>query len=239
MDVGPAHPGRDATVAVLARTQLFGGLDGAALERLADAAVQRDLRRGEVVFSQGDEGDSLYVVASGRLKLAVTTQHGSTIVLTTVAHPDTFGELAVVDGRPRSATVVALEPSVLLAVGRPTVLSLLSDSAAVSEALLRGIGATVRRLTEQAADLALLDLTARVAKLLVTLADQHDVPDAAVADPVVELTLTQTDMAHMVGGTRQSVNQILAGFAARGLIEVRGRTIVLRRLAEMKRRAGL
>jgi CRP/FNR family transcriptional regulator, cyclic AMP receptor protein len=231
--------GRDHAVDVLARTRLFGGLDQEALQRVADSVVERRFRRGAVVFSQGDEGTSLYVVASGRLKLAVTTASGSTIVLTTLTHPDTFGELALVDGRPRSATVAALEPSVLLTVGRPTVLSLLSDQPAVSDALLRGIGATVRRLTQQAADLALLDLTARVAKLLVTLADQPGVPGTTGADAVVELHLTQADMAQMVGGTRQSVNQILSGFASRGLIEVRGRTILLRRLTEMRRRAGL
>ena len=107
--------------------------------------------------------------------------------------------------------------------------------------MLRGLGATVRRLTEQAADLALLDLTGRVAKLLVTLGDQQLAPGAedAGAGQVLELRLTQTDMAQMVGGTRQSVNQILSGFAARGLIEVRGRTIVLRRPADLRRRAGL
>jgi CRP-like cAMP-binding protein len=239
MDAGPTPSGHDDAMAVLARTNLFGGLDEAALALVADAAEPRSYRRDAVVFSQGDEGSLLYVVASGRLKLAVTTASGSTIVLTTLTHPDTFGELALIDGRPRSATVVALEPSSLLAVGRQTLLSLLSDRPSVSDALLRGIGATVRRLTEQAADLALLDLTARVAKLLVTLADQHGGATASGTDAVVELHLTQADMARMVGGTRQSVNQILSGFAARGLIEVRGRTILLRRLAEMKRRAGL
>src|SRR5689334_12112663 len=178
MGAGPTPQGRDDAMAVLASTSLFGGLDDAALALVAEAAERRRFRRGAVVFSQGDEGSQLYVVASGRLKLAVTTASGSTIVLTTLTHPDTFGELALIDGRPRSATVAALEDSLLLAVGRPTLLSLLSDRASVSDALLRGIGATVRRLTEQAADLALLDLTARVAKLLVTLADQHRVDTA-------------------------------------------------------------
>lgn len=102
--------------------------------------------------------------------------------------------------------------------------------------------ATVRRLTEQAVDLALRDLTGRVARLLVTLGDERCGPalDHGDADgQVLKVCLTQMDMAQMVGGTRQSVNQILSGFAARGLIEVRGRTIVLRRPADLRRRAGL
>ena len=229
------------TVAALARTTIFGSLDEAALQRVADESVEASYRPGGVVFAQGDPGDCLYVVTSGRLKLQVRIRGLDTLMLTTLRAPDTFGELAVIDRGPRSATVVALEPSTLLAVARSTVLALLSDRPEVTEALLRGLGATVRRLTEQAADLALLDLTGRVAKLLVTLGDQQLAPEAddAAAGQVLELRLTQTDMAQMVGGTRQSVNQILSGFAARGLIEVRGRTIVLRRQADLRRRAGL
>lgn len=228
------------TVAALARTTIFGSLDEAALQRVADESVEASYRPGAVVFAQGDPGDCLYVVTSGRLKLQVRIRRLDTLMLTTLRAPDTFGELAVIDRGPRSATVVALEPSTLLAVARSTVLALLSDRPEVTEALLRGLGATVRRLTEQAADLALLDLTGRVAKLLVTLGDQQLAPGADdAAGQVLELRLTQTDMAQMVGGTRQSVNQILSGFAARGLIEVRGRTIVLRRPADLRRRAGL
>ncbi len=228
------------TVAALARTTIFGSLNEAALQRVADESVEASYRPGAVVFAQGDPGDCLYVVTSGRLKLQVRIRRLDTLMLTTLRAPDTFGELAVIDRGPRSATVVALEPSTLLAVARSTVLALLSDRPEVTEALLRGLGATVRRLTEQAADLALLDLTGRVAKLLVTLGDQQPAPEADdAAGQVLELRLTQTDMAQMVGGTRQSVNQILSGFAARGLIEVRGRTIVLRRPADLRRRAGL
>ena len=228
-------------VDALARTTIFGSLDEAALQRVADESVEASYRPGAVVFAQGDPGDRLYVVTSGRLKLQVRIRGVDTLMLTTLRAPDTFGELAVIDRGPRSATVVALEPSTLLAVSRSTVLALLSDRPEVTDALLRGLGATVRRLTEQAADLALLDLTGRVAKLLVTLGDQQLVPgaDDGAAGQVLELRLTQTDMAQMVGGTRQSVNQILSGFAARGLIEVRGRTIVLRRPADLRRRAGL
>ena len=161
------------TVAALARTTIFGSLDEAALQRVADESVEASYRPGAVVFAQGDPGDCLYVVTSGRLKLQVRIRGLDTLMLTTLRAPDTFGELAVIDRGPRSATVVALEPSTLLAVARSTVLALLSDRPEVTEALLRGLGATVRRLTEQAADLALLDLTGRVAKLLVTLGDQQ------------------------------------------------------------------
>jgi CRP-like cAMP-binding protein len=228
------------TVAALARTTIFGSLDEASLQRVADESVEASYRPGAVVFAQGDPGDCLYVVTSGRLKLQVRIRGVDTLMLTTLRTPDTFGELAVIDRGPRSATVVALESSTLLAVARSTVLALLSDRPEVTVALLRGLGATVRRLTEQAADLALLDLTGRVAKLLVTLGDQQLTPEPDdAAGQVLELRLTQTDMAQMVGGTRQSVNQILSGFAARGLIEVRGRTVVLRRPAELRRRAGL
>ena len=104
------------TVAALARTTIFGSLDEAALQRVADESVEASYRPGAVVFAQGDPGDCLYVVTSGRLKLQVRIRGLDTLMLTTLRAPDTFGELAVIDRGPRSATVVALEPSTLLAV---------------------------------------------------------------------------------------------------------------------------
>jgi CRP-like cAMP-binding protein len=218
---------------------LFGGLDDKALDVIAGSVGQRSYRRGEAIFHEGDSGDWLFVVASGHLKLEVSSSDGDTMLVTTLGAGDTFGELALIDQGPRSGTVVALEPATLLTVARPTVIALLTDRPGLADPLLRSVGTTVRRLTRHAADLALLDLPTRVAKLLLMLAEQQQAGTADGATPTVEVRLTQTDMANMVGGSRQSVNQILSSFAARGLIEQRGRTIVLRGLEQLRRRAGV
>jgi len=230
---------REQVISLLRRTQLFGGLDDDALDRLAASVGQRSYRRGDVIFYEGDAGDSLFVVASGRVKLEVGSRAGDTMLLTTLGAAETFGELALIDQGARSATATALEPTLLLSVSRPTLINLLTERPGLADGLLRGIGTMVRRLTGQAADLALLDLPARVAKLLLMLADQQASTSGPGRQPTVEVRLTQTDMANMVGGSRQSVNQILSSFATRGIIDLRGRTIVLRQLDHLRRRAGL
>jgi len=143
----------------------------------------------------------------------------------------------VVDGGPRSASAEALEPTVVLTITRQVLLELAARDRALIEALLQVLGGLLRRLTEQASDLVFLDLPGRMAKLLAGLAAERglETPDGVELDA----NLTQTDLAGMVGASRQSVNQILQGFVRRGYLQVRGRRIVVHRLDLLRRRAGL
>ena len=227
----------EAAVALLRRTRLFAALGEPALRSLAERAVHRSFPRHGRPFHQGDPGDSLLVVASGLLKVAVTSEDGEEMVLVAVGPGEALGELAVVDGGPRSASAEAPEPTEVLVITRDAVLELAASDPAMTEALLLALGGLLRRLTEQAADLVFLDLPGRVAKLLSGLAAERGVatPDGVELDA----HLTQTDLARMVGASRQSVNQILQGFDRRGWLEVRGRRIVVRRADLLRRRAGL
>jgi CRP-like cAMP-binding protein len=117
------------------------------------------------------------------------------------------------------------------------VLELAARDPALTEALLQALGGLLRRLTEQASDLVFLDLPGRMAKLLAGLAAERG---SATAEGIeLDANLTQTDLAGMVGASRQSVNQILQSFARRGYLQVRGRRIVIHRLDLVRRRAGL
>ena len=158
------------------------------------------------------------------------------MVLATLAVPDTFGELALVDGGLRSATVVATEPSTLLVITRAGFLDVLSERPLLVEGLLGSLGSLIRRLTDQASDLVFLDLPGRVAKLLLRLAGGEDPQQAP--DRLVDVAFTQTDLANMVGGSRQSVNQILRTFEAAGYIEMVGHSIRLQRADMLRRRGG-
>jgi CRP-like cAMP-binding protein len=222
---------------LLGNTDLFADLDRSALLSLGERALERRYKKGQIIFHQGDLGDTLYVLAEGTVKVFVTSEHGDEMVLATLHPPDTLGELAVIDGGPRSASAETLEPATLLALTRPTLLELLEGSRALTDALLRSIGNMVRRLTEQASDLVFLDLYGRVAKLLLGFADSRgrEAEDGIVLD----LAMTQTDLAAMVGGSRQSVNQILRRFEKRGIVELRGRTVVIKEPALLRRRAGI
>jgi CRP/FNR family transcriptional regulator, cyclic AMP receptor protein len=235
-----AVPGRGEVslrraASTLGATELFADLDPEILNRLGERTIERRFRRGQLVFGEGDPGDSLFIVVDGLVKVFVTSDEGEEMVLITLRNGDTFGELALIDGRPRSASAQALEPTTTLVVTRDELLDLMRAHPALAESLLGSLGALVRRLTEQAADLVFLDLHGRVAKLLVHFAAER----GPVEEPILDLHLTQSDLAAMVGGSRQSVNQILGAFEKRGYIELRGRTIVLKRMDLLSRRAGL
>jgi CRP/FNR family transcriptional regulator, cyclic AMP receptor protein len=221
---------------LLAKTKLFAYLDSNGLRQLAERSIMRRYRRGEVVFREGDPGDWLFVVASGRMKVVVSSAEGDEMVLAALAPPDTFGELALVDGGVRSATVEAVEASTLLVLTRVAFLDVLHEHPALVEGLLESLGGLVRRLTDQTSDLVFLDLPGRVAKLLLGLAAESDAQPAA--DHVIDVTFTQTEIANMVGGSRQSVNQILRTFESAGYIQTIGHSIRIVRADTLRRRAG-
>lgn len=227
----------ELAASLLARTDLFGGLDQETLGALAERSRTRIVRKGQFVFHEGDPGDALFVVAEGVVKLVVTSDEGDEMVLAAVRPPEILGELAVVDGGPRAASAQALRPARLLAISRPDFREVLRARPVVAEALLRLLGDRLRRSTEYAAGLVFLDLTGRVAKLLLDMAEDHGErrEDAIVLD----LDVTQGDLAAMVGGSRPSVNQILRSFEGRGYLEIEGRTIRIRRPEGLRRRSGV
>jgi len=224
-------------IAVLRETRLFGGLDLASLDQLARSVTERSYRKGHIIVNQGDPGDSLFVVAEGLIKVFVTSETGDEMVLVALRRPDVFGEVAVLDEGPRSASAEALEPTAVLILARSKLLELIQKRPELTEVLLRSLGGLVRRLTEQAADLVFLDLHGRIAKLLLNLADERGAADDGGI--VLDLHMTQSDVAAMVGGSRQSVNQILHHFQRRGYVELDGRAIVMKDLDALRRRAGL
>jgi CRP/FNR family cyclic AMP-dependent transcriptional regulator len=226
-----------AGVALLRRTKLFAELGEQTLSALAERSVERTYPRHGRLFHQGDPGGGLFVVASGLVKVLVTSEDGEEMVLVTLGPGEALGELSIVDGGPRSASAEALEPTVVLLITRDVLLELAARDGALTEALLRTLGGLLRRLTEQAADLVFLDLPGRMAKLLAGLAAERGTETSDGIE--LDANLTQTDLAGMVGASRQSVNQILQGFARRGYLQVRGRRIVIHRLDLLRRRAGL
>ena len=227
----------DLIANLLGQTQLFGGLSDEMLARVAERCLARRYNKGNIVFRRGDAGDRLYVIAEGAVKVVLTSDDGDEMLLRTMEKPEVLGELALADGGPRSAGVEVVEDSLLGSLDRETWLDLQEANPELRQAMLDALVGVVRRLTEHTADLVFLDLQGRVAKVLVQLADERgrEVPEGVELD----LPLTQSDLAAMVGGSRQSVNQSLAAFQKRGYVELKGREIVVKDPAGLRRRAGL
>jgi CRP/FNR family cyclic AMP-dependent transcriptional regulator len=200
---------------VLARTELFGGIDEAARRRIAEHVAERVVERGQCVFTQDEPGDRMYVLADGAVKLFVASRDGGVVELVRHRPPATFGEVALLDGGPRSASAEAVERSTLLVVTRVELLHLLRAEDQVAEALLSTLGAMVRRTTRQVSDLVFLDLQGRIARRLLALATEGDgLPRTR--------RVTQTELASMVSGARQTVNQALRSLESRGYIRADG-----------------
>ena len=145
---------------------MLRGLSAAERGALAALLRRRRYRRDEVVFHQGDPGETLHLVRSGRLKVVNPGESGEEAVLTIVGPGDLFGELTLLDGGPRSATVVALEEVETATLSRADFLALLRRNPPVVEALLAALARTIRRLTEEVTDLMFLDLRGRLVKKL-------------------------------------------------------------------------
>jgi CRP/FNR family cyclic AMP-dependent transcriptional regulator len=202
---------------VLARTELFRGVDEAARRLIAERVAERVVERGQSVFVHDEPGDRMYILAEGVVKLYISSRDGGVVELVRHHQPAVFGELALLDGGPRSASADAVERSTLLVVTRAELLRLLRSEEQVAEALLRMLGAIVRRTTRQVTDLVFLNLPGRVARQLLLLADDGGESGATTRQ------VTQGDLATMVGGARQTVNQVLKSLEARGYIRAAGR----------------
>jgi CRP/FNR family transcriptional regulator, cyclic AMP receptor protein len=215
-----------AASAALARVPLFRALPEADLLAIARSARIRRFRRGEVIFHQGDPGDAVFVVASGRVKISLPSDAGDEAILATLRPGDFFGELALLDGAPRSASATALDPTETLVVPRERFREAIDTVPGFRDALFELLAKELRRITDHVEELHFLDMTGRLAARLTRLADEQGV---AGEDGSVRLDgpFTQADLASMVGSTRQSVNKLLGMFASDGLIRLERDAIVV------------
>ena len=214
----------------LRQTDLLRSVTARDLEPIAAASRVRNVRRGQVLFTAGDPSDTVILVISGRVKVVVRSADGAELTLTVVQPGGMIGELSVADGGPRSADAEALDDCRLLLVPNDLIAELSSRVPSVTQALMSSIAALLRRLTEAASDLVFLDLPRRVAKVLLS--------QPTGADGEIALKMSQEELAHQVGGSRQSVNAALRGFERRGWIEVHGRAVTLRQPEALARFAN-
>ena len=227
--------GLELACAALARSPLFHGIDDDELTRIAGTMARRRFRKGEVIFHAGDPGDSLHVVVEGRVKITRESSEGEEAIVVILSPGDAFGELVLLDGAPRSATATAMEATETMTMPRSAFVELVDGANPFRWHLLTGIAQRVRRLTDQLAEVHFLDLAGRLALQLTRLAEETS--PGATKDIRLSRALTQSDLAAMVGGTRQRVNQILGDFADEGLIELDSGAVTIRDLARLRDRA--
>jgi len=210
---------------VLSKVPFFAGVPLDELETLATSLQRRTVKAGKAVFRQDDPGSSLYVIESGVVKVQRTSPEGKEVILTILGAGDFFGELALLDGEPRSADAVAKEDTALLVLERDDFLAFLDRAPAVATKLLAALSRRLRRTDQLVQDAAFLDVPARLARALLQLSES---PEAATG-------LTQSELAAMVGASRESVNRWLQFYRRRGLIESASGSIRVLQPDELRR----
>jgi CRP/FNR family transcriptional regulator, cyclic AMP receptor protein len=218
--------------AVLQHNYLFRGLPDQAVHRLAALATRRSYDKGEIIFAQGDEGDALYGVASGRVRISATGAGGQEVFLNIMEPGDTFGEIAVMDGLPRTAAATALDQATLIVIKRQDFLQLLEREPQLAIHLLKLLCERLRWTSELVEESAFLTGPARLAKRLLILASLHG---RSVEVGKLELRISQAELARFLGISRQIVNQHLSDWRKHSWVEL-GRSRIVICNAEALRR---
>ena len=221
---------------VLAGTVLFQGLPADAAERLCAVAERRDVLRGDVIFRQGEPGASMYVILHGKVRMTRPADPGRDNLLTLLGPGDLFGELTLFDPAPRKATATAITD---VAIAEFTASAMKEWLAAEPEAawhFLRLLARRLRRVNDTLENLLFSDVPRRVARTLLDMAERFGDP---VPDGVrVHHDLTQEQLAQHIGASRESVNKALSELAARSIVRLEQRTVVILDIDRLKRKSG-
>ena len=202
--------------------QLFAGIPGEDVRAVLALARRATYRRGEVVFHHHDPADAVHLVAKGRFDVRITTGLGDVVALAIRGPGETFGELAVVTGTERSATVTALEPGETLVLRGSELRRLARKHASVDDVLVRMLAEHVGLLSERLVESYTVDAETRVARRVLELGRVYG------GSPPVVIPLIQEELAALAGTSRATVNRVLREAEGRGLVEVgRGRTVLL------------
>ena len=220
---------------VLRQAPLFNALDEEGARALRRQMTDVKLSRGEHLFSEGDEGDSLYVVLDGKIKLTRAAPDGRENLLSVLGPGDMFGELSLFDPRPRTSTASAVTDATLASLRQDALLPWLTEHPQGSTHMLRALAQRLRRANDVIADLVFTDVPGRVAKNLLDLADRFGTqePDGLH----VHHDLTQEELAQLVGASRETVNKALADFAARGWLQISARSVLILDQERLRKRA--
>lgn len=225
----------DVTDDVLRQAPLFNGLDDDASGALESSMSAVTLRRGEILFGEGDEGDQLYVVIDGKIKLGRRSVDGRENLIAILGPGQMFGELSFFDPGPRSATATAVTDVELRSLGHSALNPVLQSHPDVAYALLNQLAGRLRRTNEVVGDLVFSDVPGRVSKALLDLASRF----GRQADDGIHVNhdLTQEELAQLVGASRETVNKALADFASRGWLRLEPRSVIILDLERLKRRS--
>ncbi|MFN0162401.1 MAG: Crp/Fnr family transcriptional regulator [Burkholderiales bacterium] len=210
-------------VGILRSVPLFAVLDEIQLKALAAAMVRRSAPKNRTILKAGDPTDSLYIIIAGRTKVQMSDHEGKEVILSVLGPGDFFGEMGLIDGAPRAATVVTIEPSEFVYLAKDQFNALLKNNYDMALVIMRGLVKRLREADRKIESLALLDVYGRVARVLLEFSEESE------GRRIVKSKLPRQDIAKMIGASREMVSRVMKGLEVEGYIEVQpGGAIVLR-----------
>ncbi|MEK7704369.1 MAG: Crp/Fnr family transcriptional regulator [Myxococcota bacterium] len=210
---------------LLGRVNIFAGLSPAALASLGACLKSVHFAKDAVIVGRDDQGDALYIIQSGRVKVVLYGESGREVILSIFRPGDFFGEMSLLDGQPRSATVMATEDAHMLVLSREDFVAHITSYPGTAINILAEMSLRLRRADEVIGNLALLDVYARVARVLIDLG--HREGERADDGVLIRERPTQQDLAAMIGTSRETVSRALSEFQRRGFLSMQGKSIVL------------
>ncbi len=223
---------RNAKRDALLGSPLFAAMQPAELDEILKFASERRVRRGQTIFQRGDNGSSLMAVLRGRVRISSVSADGKEVTLNVISPGEIFGEIALLDGQPRSADATATEDTLLLVVERRQFLPFLRQNEDLYLRLLAVLCARLRRTSTALEEIALFDLPVRLARVLLKLADDYGRPNGHGTR--IDLKLSQRDLSNLVASSRESVNKQLRVWREEGVVDQEDGFIVLRRPARLR-----
>jgi CRP/FNR family cyclic AMP-dependent transcriptional regulator len=220
--------------ALLRKISLFESLSDSDVENLAGLLRRMSLRSGEILFREGDEGTALYIIHQGRIKISISKRTDK-LTLAVLGEGEFLGEMALLDGQPRSADAVALEETRLYSLSRKDFLSFILNNENAVRTILSALSMRLRRTDDMLAELCFLNLSARLAKRLVELADAKEKDERASGENF--LKISQQELADILGVSRESINKELRILRTRGIITTMRKSIQIHDLEALRRRA--
>jgi CRP-like cAMP-binding protein len=231
----PEYLVRDDVYKILARAGMFQGVDPAAVSALTNQLHHVDYPSGHTIFAQGEPGDRLYVIVSGKVKIGHCSPDGRDGLLTILGPSDMFGELSVFDPGPRTSSATTVTDVRVVSMDREAVTAWIADRPGIAERMLRVFARRLRRTNHNLADLIFTDVPGRVAKQLLHLAQRFGTQEGDVLR--VNHDLTQEEIAQLVGASRETVNKVLGDFAHRDWIRLDGKSVLICDCESLARRA--
>lgn len=206
---------------LLGNVVLFSGLQEEELNALLRVAVAKNYAKHAIILREGDKTDALYIITSGKVKVMLSTGGGKEVILAILGKSEFFGEMALLDEQPRSADVVAMEPTQLLVISKTDFINCLAHNPQMSFRIMQGLIQRLRSADRKIQSLALMDVYGRVARTLLELAK----PEGGRL--VVGEKLSQQDLADMIGASREMVSRILKDLSLSGHIRFEAKKIIV------------